>query len=83
LTIFARQVGTSFSRRCGFEIIGRNGLSLDEKWKDGVITMHGFFTNGFPNCYIVQLPQVSGQRRDLSPVLPDKFMSRILTIDSF
>ena len=33
-------------------IRGRNSVSLDEEWeKDGVATLHGVFSNGFPNLF--------------------------------
>ncbi|KAL3480514.1 hypothetical protein BJX99DRAFT_266444 [Aspergillus californicus] len=38
--------------RTGVNIIGRNGLSLDEKWQNqGAATLHGYATNGFPNLW--------------------------------
>lgn len=30
-------------------IKGRNGIDLDEKWKDGVVTHLGMMMNGYPN----------------------------------
>ena len=39
--------------RSGFPIIGRGGLTLEEKWKDGVRTLHSANTNGFPNLFLV------------------------------
>ncbi|HYZ90853.1 MAG TPA: NAD(P)/FAD-dependent oxidoreductase [Actinomycetota bacterium] len=53
------EVGTAYTRRSGFEIHGRNGITLTEKWADGVRTMHGLHSHGFPNCYIMG-PQQSG-----------------------
>jgi cyclohexanone monooxygenase len=47
------EVGTGYSRRAGYEIYGRGGQSLTDKWKDGVATFHGFFSRGFPNMFIV------------------------------
>jgi cation diffusion facilitator CzcD-associated flavoprotein CzcO len=47
------EVGTSFTRRAGFEVFGRGGLTLSEKWKDGVATLHGMQTHGFPNCFVI------------------------------
>jgi len=38
-------------------IKGRDGMDLDEKWKDGVITQLGMFVNGFPNFLMVYGPQ--------------------------
>lgn len=51
------EVGTGYTRRAGFEIYGRNGLTLTEKWKDGVSSLHGMHTRGFPNCFIVSNAQ--------------------------
>jgi cyclohexanone monooxygenase len=51
------EVGTSYSRRAGYEIFGRNGLTLTDKWADGMKTLHGFQTNGFPNCFFMGVTQ--------------------------
>ena len=51
------EVGTGYTRRAGFEIHGRDGLSLTEKWKDGVSSLHGMHTRGFPNCFVVSNAQ--------------------------
>jgi len=51
------EVGTSYVRRSGYEVIGRDGLTLTEKWKDGVSTLHGMHARGFPNCLIVSNSQ--------------------------
>jgi len=53
------EVGTDYSRRAGYEIYGRGGLSLTEKWASGVSTLHGMFSRGFPNCFIMG-PQQTG-----------------------
>ncbi len=47
------EVGTSYTRRAGYEVYGRDGLSLSEKWKDGASTLHGMFSRGFPNLFLV------------------------------
>ena len=47
------EVGTEYTRRAGYEVYGRDGVSLTEKWSDGARTLHGFHTTGFPNCFIV------------------------------
>ena len=47
------EVGTEYSRRAGYEIIGRDGITLTEKWANGASTFHGFHTRGFPNCFII------------------------------
>ena len=47
------EVGTEYSRRAGYEIIGRDGVTLTQKWADGASTLHGFHSRGFPNCFII------------------------------
>jgi cyclohexanone monooxygenase len=51
------EVGTSYTRRSGYEVYGRDGLSLTEKWNDGASTLHGMFSRGFPNLFIISLVQ--------------------------
>lgn len=51
------EVGTSYTRRSGYDLVGRDGLTLSEKWKDGIRTLHGLHTSGFPNCFIMQQSQ--------------------------
>ena len=51
------EVGTSYTRRAGFELYGRDGLALSEKWKDGVSSLHGMHTRGFPNCFMISNAQ--------------------------
>jgi cyclohexanone monooxygenase len=51
------EVGTSYTRRSGYELYGKGGVSLSEKWKDGVSTLHGMHSRGFPNCFIVSNSQ--------------------------
>jgi cyclohexanone monooxygenase len=46
------EVGTDYTRRCGYELYGRDGLTLTEKWADGASTLHGMTTRGFPNVFI-------------------------------
>jgi len=47
------EVGTAYAHRSGYEIYGRGGLTISEKWKDGVSTLHGIISRGFPNCFIL------------------------------
>lgn len=51
------EVGTAFTRRVGFEVVGRDGVTLTEKWRDGPSTLHGFHVNGFPNLFVVGVTQ--------------------------
>jgi cyclohexanone monooxygenase len=51
------EVGTSYTRRSGYEVYGKGGQSLTEKWAEGVSTLHGMLSRGFPNCFIVSNSQ--------------------------
>ena len=52
---------TPFPRRAGHTIIGRDGVTMEEKWKDGVISLHGMTTRGFPNMFIMPAPGPAGR----------------------
>jgi len=45
------EVGTSYTRRAGFEVTGRGGRTLSEHWAKGLRTLHGSMSHGFPNCF--------------------------------
>jgi len=47
------EVGTSYDRRSGFDTIGRDGKKLSEHWANGMSTLHGIHSHGFPNLFIV------------------------------
>ncbi|MBE9373263.1 NAD(P)/FAD-dependent oxidoreductase [Saccharopolyspora sp. HNM0983] len=51
------EVGTTYTRRTGFDIVGRDGVRLSEKWKDGPRTFHGLQSHGFPNCFFLGYTQ--------------------------
>jgi cyclohexanone monooxygenase len=51
------EVGTAYTRRAGYELHGRGGVTLGQKWKNGVESLHGVMFRGFPNCFIVALSQ--------------------------
>jgi cation diffusion facilitator CzcD-associated flavoprotein CzcO len=48
---------TEFASQIGFEIYGRDGLALSDRWSRGTRTMHGMQTRGFPNLFILGLAQ--------------------------
>jgi cation diffusion facilitator CzcD-associated flavoprotein CzcO len=51
------EVGTPYARRAGFEVTGRDGRTLSERWADGMRTLHGIHVRGFPNLLFVQPTQ--------------------------
>ena len=51
------EVGTNYTKQSGYDLTGRNGVTLSEKWADGLSTFHGLYSHGFPNCFIMGLTQ--------------------------
>ena len=51
------EVGTDYTRRSGYEVFGRGGITLTEKWRNGASTLHGLHSRGFPNCFIISNTQ--------------------------
>ena len=47
------EVGTEHARRAGFETTGRNGVTLTERWTEGMQSLHGIHVREFPNLFIV------------------------------
>lgn len=47
------EVGTDYTRRAGYNLIGVDGLSLEEKWSKGMISYYGIHSHGFPNCLLI------------------------------
>ncbi|KAJ7913496.1 hypothetical protein B0H13DRAFT_490007 [Mycena leptocephala] len=40
------------AQRAGIKVVGRNGLTMDEKWiQQGASSLHGVSTHGFPNLF--------------------------------
>jgi cyclohexanone monooxygenase len=51
------EISTAFRRRVGFEIHGRDGLSLFDYYVDGFRTLHGHSSRGFPNWFYIGIGQ--------------------------
>ncbi|AWB82723.1 NAD(P)/FAD-dependent oxidoreductase [Corynebacterium yudongzhengii] len=45
------------SKDAFFDIVGRDGLNLRDKWKDGMLSYMGYFTRDFPNFFFQQSVQ--------------------------
>jgi cation diffusion facilitator CzcD-associated flavoprotein CzcO len=51
------EVATNYTSRTGFDITGRGGVHLSDKWAKGPRTFHGLQTHGFPNCFFLGYTQ--------------------------
>ncbi|OLL76917.1 Cyclohexanone monooxygenase [Pseudonocardia sp. Ae168_Ps1] len=47
------ELGADPATRAGADVRGRDGLALGEKWADGLSTLHGWVSRGFPNLFHV------------------------------
>jgi len=65
------EIGTAYPARAGFEVFGRDGLTLTDKWSEGTRTLHGFQTEGFPNCFFVGITQ-GGYTANFSHMLSEQ-----------
>ena len=51
------EITTGLRRRIGFEITGRDGLSIYDYYKDGFRTLHGHSSRHFPNWFYIGIGQ--------------------------
>jgi cyclohexanone monooxygenase len=65
------ELNSTFERRIGFKIVGRNGKSVYEHWKAGPRTLHGYATYGFPNWFLVPGP-LSGTGFNYTGIVSDQ-----------
>jgi cation diffusion facilitator CzcD-associated flavoprotein CzcO len=85
------EVGTDYSRRSGYEVTGRTGKTLTEKWAGGMETLHGIFSHGFPNLFImspgqagftVSFPHLLGeQAHHIAHVVDHALMHGVATVE--
>ncbi|HMK64014.1 MAG TPA: NAD(P)/FAD-dependent oxidoreductase, partial [Acidimicrobiales bacterium] len=47
---------TPLYRRVGHEVVGRDGISLVEKFSEGMATLFGMLSRGFPNMFVMPAP---------------------------
>ncbi|MEO6988404.1 MAG: NAD(P)/FAD-dependent oxidoreductase [Aquihabitans sp.] len=53
------EFGSDVGRSAGTPIVGREGRTLSDHWSDGMMTMHGTHSHGFPNLYIIGFTQAA------------------------
>ena len=53
------EIGTDYTRRAGYDMVGKGGVKLSEKWADGMRTLHGLHTHGFPNLFVISNGQAA------------------------
>jgi cyclohexanone monooxygenase len=51
------ETATDYSKRSGFQVVGVGGQTLHDKWTDGMVSLHGMHSRGFPNCFVLSQSQ--------------------------
>lgn len=51
------ELGTTWSHRAGYDVVGRDGIRVSEKFANGMRTYQGLFSVGFPNLFFAGLTQ--------------------------
>ena len=47
------EVGTAYTRRAGYDVVGLRGATLSEHWRDGMRSLHGMHVHDFPNMFVL------------------------------
>ena len=47
------EVGTDYTRRAGYDPLGRDATSLRTYWEGGMRSLHGITVHGFPNMFLM------------------------------
>jgi cyclohexanone monooxygenase len=47
------EVGTDYTRRCGYDVTGSRGVTLSDHWAHGMRSVHGIHVHGFPNLFVL------------------------------
>jgi cation diffusion facilitator CzcD-associated flavoprotein CzcO len=70
------EVGTEPTRRSGFDMTGRDGVTLSDYWSGGMRSLHGVHVHNFPNVFLVQL----GQGANFLPNVPHNLTDAAKTV---
>jgi cyclohexanone monooxygenase len=54
------EYNVNWKLRHNLNMYGVNGQDFSDKWADGPLTLHGWGTNGFPNCFFVNSAHNAG-----------------------
>lgn len=63
--------GTNYARRAAMEVHGRGGRRMTDHFADGMRTFHGFYTDGFPNFFMLGLSQ-NGFKPNVTDMLAEQ-----------
>lgn len=86
------EVGNNYTQRAEYDVVGRNGVKLSNKWAKGHRTFHGLFSRDFPNMFFLGQTQtgltinyphaLSEQARHVAHVLSHAMQREAATIEA-
>lgn len=72
------EVGTSYTRRSGYDVVGVDGVALSEYWEEGMKSLHGINVHPFPNLFILG----PAQGANLISNIPHNYVANSVVIAS-
>ena len=72
------EVGTPYTRRSGYDVEGKNNVTLSSYWEDGMRSLHGIHVNNFPNLFILG----PSQGANLISNIPHNYVANSVVIAS-
>jgi cyclohexanone monooxygenase len=73
--------GVEYTRRSEFELYGVGGRTLSEHHREGPRTLHGYYSHGFPNFFILGVSQ-NGFRANFTHMLAEQAGHIVAVIDA-
>jgi cation diffusion facilitator CzcD-associated flavoprotein CzcO len=72
------EVGTPYTRRSGYDVMGKNNVALSEYWAEGMRSLHGIHVHQFPNLFILG----PSQGANLISNIPHNYVANSVVIAS-
>ncbi len=86
------ETSTDYAKRSGFSVVGVDGLTLSDKWAEGVSTLHGMHSRGFPNLFVLSHAQagmsvnfphmISEQAEHVAHIVAETLRQDVRTIEA-
>ncbi|MBP1325988.1 cyclohexanone monooxygenase [Leucobacter exalbidus] len=74
------QHGRTWTDKAGYDVEGRNGIKLSEKFAEGLSTYHGFLSVDFPNLFFLGYTQ-TGQASNIAHLIDQQANHMVYIID--
>ena len=75
------ELGTNWKSRNGFDLIGRGGTTLQQKWRKGMRSLYGISSGGFPNRGLMEWTGQCLRSSNLYSRRPQTSCTKMLKLD--